>query len=33
MGNTPVEGTATKHLSGGRVEIAVMKNDLVSSAK
>jgi len=33
MGNTPVEGTATKHSSGGRVEIAVMKNDLVSSAK
>ena len=33
MGNTPVEGTATKHASGGRVEIAVMKNDLVSSAK
>lgn len=33
MGNTPVEGTATKHTSGGRVEIAVMKNDLVSSAK
>jgi outer membrane protein OmpA-like peptidoglycan-associated protein len=33
MGNTPVEGTATKHSGGGRVEIAVMKNDLVSSAK
>jgi outer membrane protein OmpA-like peptidoglycan-associated protein len=33
MGNTPMEGTATKHSSGGRVEIAVMKNDLVSSAK
>jgi outer membrane protein OmpA-like peptidoglycan-associated protein len=33
MGNTPVEGTATKHGSGGRVEISVMKNDLMSSAK
>jgi outer membrane protein OmpA-like peptidoglycan-associated protein len=33
MGNTPVEGAATKHSGGGRVEISVMKNDLVSSAK
>ncbi len=33
LGNTPVEGTAAKHASGGRVEISVMKNDLVSSAK
>jgi|SRR5579863_7127207 outer membrane protein OmpA-like peptidoglycan-associated protein len=35
MGNAPadVEGTAAKHSSGGRVEINVMKNDLVSSAK
>jgi outer membrane protein OmpA-like peptidoglycan-associated protein len=33
MGNVPVEGTAAKHVSGGRVEINVMKNDLVSSAK
>jgi outer membrane protein OmpA-like peptidoglycan-associated protein len=33
LGNTPVEGTATKHGSGGRVEISVMKNDLVGSAK
>jgi outer membrane protein OmpA-like peptidoglycan-associated protein len=33
LGNTPVEGTAAKHSNGGRVEISVMKNDLVSSAK
>ena len=35
MGNAPadVEGTGAKHSSGGRVEINVMKNDLVSSAK
>ncbi len=33
MGNTPVEGTAAKHVSGGRVEVNVMKNDLVSSAQ
>jgi len=35
MGNAPTaaEGTAAKHVSGGRVEINVMKNDLVSSAQ
>jgi outer membrane protein OmpA-like peptidoglycan-associated protein len=33
MGNTPVEGTTAKHVSGGRVEISVMKNDVMSSAK
>jgi outer membrane protein OmpA-like peptidoglycan-associated protein len=33
MGNPPVEGTAAKHSTGGRVEINVMKNDLVTSAK
>jgi outer membrane protein OmpA-like peptidoglycan-associated protein len=35
MGNAPVdvEGTGAKHSSGGRVEINVLKNDLVSSAK
>jgi outer membrane protein OmpA-like peptidoglycan-associated protein len=33
MGNTPVEGTTAKRMSGGRVEISVMKNDMVSSAK
>ena len=33
MGSVPAEGTAAKHVSGGRVEVNVMKNDLVSSAK
>jgi outer membrane protein OmpA-like peptidoglycan-associated protein len=28
MGNAPVEGTETKHISGGRVEISLLKNDL-----
>lgn len=33
MGNTPVEGVAAKHISGGRVEVNLMKNDLVSSTQ
>jgi len=34
MGNVPApEGTAAKHVSGGRVEISVLKNDLVTSAQ
>jgi outer membrane protein OmpA-like peptidoglycan-associated protein len=34
MGNTPAaEGTAAKHLSGGRVEVSVMKSDLATSAQ
>jgi outer membrane protein OmpA-like peptidoglycan-associated protein len=34
MGNVPgSEGTAAKHVSGGRVEVSVMKNDLVTSAQ
>ena len=35
MGNAPVtgEGTASKHISGGRIEISLLKNDLVSSAQ
>ena len=33
LGNTPVEGAGAKRVHGGRVEINVMKNDLVSSAK
>jgi len=35
MGNAPVagEGTTTRHVSGGRVEIDVLKNDLVSSTQ
>jgi outer membrane protein OmpA-like peptidoglycan-associated protein len=28
MGNAPVEGAETKHISGGRVEISLLKNDL-----
>ena len=28
MGNAPVEGADAKHLSGGRVEISLLKNDL-----
>jgi len=28
MGNAPVEGTEAKHISGGRVEISLLKNDL-----
>jgi outer membrane protein OmpA-like peptidoglycan-associated protein len=28
MGNAPVEGAEAKHLSGGRVEISLLKNDL-----
>jgi outer membrane protein OmpA-like peptidoglycan-associated protein len=28
MGNAPVEGADTKHISGGRVEISLLKNDL-----
>ncbi|HTS36345.1 MAG TPA: OmpA family protein [Candidatus Solibacter sp.] len=30
MGNMPVEGTAAKRTSGGRVEVSVMKNDMVA---
>jgi outer membrane protein OmpA-like peptidoglycan-associated protein len=36
MGNAPVaaeDGTTAKHTSGGRVEINVLKNDLLSSAQ
>jgi outer membrane protein OmpA-like peptidoglycan-associated protein len=36
MGNAPVaaeDGTTAKHTSGGRVEISVLKNDLLSSAQ
>ncbi|MFZ1137553.1 MAG: OmpA family protein [Candidatus Sulfotelmatobacter sp.] len=36
MGNAPVaggEGTMAKHASGGRVEVNVMKNDLVGSVQ
>ena len=36
MGNAPVagaDGTMAKHTSGGRVEVSVMKNDLVGSAQ
>jgi outer membrane protein OmpA-like peptidoglycan-associated protein len=35
MGNAPVagEGTTAKHISGGRVEVSVLRNDLVSSAQ
>ena len=36
MGNAPVtggEGAMAKHTSGGRVEVNVLKNDLVGSAK
>lgn len=32
MGNTPAAGDS-KHVSGGRVEVNVLRNDLVSSAK
>ena len=32
MGNTPLEGTA-KRVSGGRVEVNVMKNDLVTAQR
>jgi outer membrane protein OmpA-like peptidoglycan-associated protein len=33
MGDAPVEGTTAKRTAGGRVEVNVMKNDLVSSAQ
>jgi outer membrane protein OmpA-like peptidoglycan-associated protein len=35
MGNAPEagEGTSAKHTSGGRVEVNVLKNDMVSSAQ
>jgi outer membrane protein OmpA-like peptidoglycan-associated protein len=34
MGNVPLgEGTTAKRVSGGRVEVSLLKNDLVSSAK
>jgi outer membrane protein OmpA-like peptidoglycan-associated protein len=35
MGNTPAptEGTAAKHVTGGRVEVSVMKNDLATAAQ
>ena len=36
MGDAPVaaeDGTTAKHTSGGRVEISVLKNDLLSSAQ
>lgn len=35
MGNAPVaaeDGTLAKHISGGRVEVNLLKNDLISSA-
>jgi hypothetical protein len=36
MGSSPVagaDGTMAKHISGGRVEVSLMKNDLVGSAQ
>jgi len=35
LGNAPVagEGTESKHINGGRVEVSLLKNDLVSSAQ
>jgi len=36
MGNTPVaaeDGATAKHTSGGRVEVSLLKNDLLSSAQ
>jgi outer membrane protein OmpA-like peptidoglycan-associated protein len=34
MGSAPVaEGTASKHVRGGRVEVNLLKNDVVSSAQ
>ena len=35
MGDAPVAGDATalRHISGGRVEVSLLKNDLVSSAQ
>ena len=33
MGSAPVAGEGTKHSSGGRVEVSLLKNDLVSSAQ
>jgi outer membrane protein OmpA-like peptidoglycan-associated protein len=36
MGNAPVaaeDGTGAKHTSSGRVEISLLKNDLLSSAQ
>jgi hypothetical protein len=33
MGNASVDGTMAKTTSGGRVEISVMKNDLVGSTQ
>ena len=36
MGNAPVaaeDGTRAKHTSSGRVEISLLKNDLLSSAQ
>ena len=35
MGNAPAagEGTASKRVNGGRVEVSLLKNDLVSSAQ
>jgi len=35
MGNAPVagEGTVSKHISGGRVEVSLLKSDLASSAQ
>jgi len=33
MGNTPTEGTSAKRVTSGRVEVNLLKNDLVSSAK
>jgi len=34
MGNTPIEdGSKTKRISGGRVEVSLLKNDLTASAQ
>lgn len=33
MGNAAVEGTAAHHVTGGRVEVDVMKNDATMAAK
>jgi hypothetical protein len=30
MGNAPVEGMGAKRVSGGRVEVNVMKNDVTA---
>jgi hypothetical protein len=34
MGDTPIEdGSKTKRISGGRVEVSLLKNDLTASAQ